>query len=184
MWVCIWHETFLHRYVTVYMYMYVYKRDKSVSCSCQWGVAQRCLVETCVYTAGTPPSPPNFSLLPAPPHTQITHTKHIHTYTNMCWYTNPYAYIHTAQRVGPTCVYLHMCAFTDYRSLLQKNPIKETWCVHSQIGAWSVMCAFTDRLMPTYTRELVGTHMYMFLYGVATISRLLKITGLFCKRTL
>jgi len=86
----------------------------------------------------------------------------------------------------------------NYRSLLQKRPMKETLFCKSGVYAYasdsyvdrSVAYAHCMRKRAPWTYELIhirtSQHMNWCIssYGVATVSRIDQIIGLFCKRDL
>ena len=82
-------------------------------------------------------------------HMRITHT--YANYTHICRVTHTHMPYYTHVRITHTYVNP-----LNYRSLLQKSPIKET--------------------MHTYVNNAPARY-----YGMATISRPLKMTGLFCR---
>ena len=76
-----------------------------------------------------------------------------------------------------TCTRMHINT-SNYRSLLQNSPIKETiFMTHQIIGL------FCKRAVSNVFRiEYDGIETkHMYTYGVATMSRHLKIIGLFCR---
>ena len=102
---------------------------------------------------------------------------HTHTCLHICMCFHMYIYI-----ICNVCVYVHTHMHV---------------CIHNRLS----LCVYPHDGQYIYTYKLVfvcmyiHTHMYVYLhdrkslrhfarYGVATISRLLKITGLFCKKDL
>jgi len=108
---------------------------------------------------------------------------HMYTYVCIC----KYVYI---------CIHVYTCAYISLKlfSILAKMSL-----LHGMVYLHMYMCLRADMvgvdLEPkfalsmhstdqTYTHLLMENSLPLIGYGVATISRLLKIIGLFCKRAL
>jgi len=138
---------------------------------------------------------------------------HIHTYTNIqadTYTCNPMIRQFVTRELAPLSLSTkkypdsHVHKHTCWHILVQSDDwgVRETkTCACTSVSLFKNISRYTrtQTLMPTHTRairwsgssphENLRVHLFlsygnMFTYGVATISRLLQIIGLFCQRSL
>jgi len=120
----------------------------------------------------------------------VTHTlQHITTHCNTLQRTTTHALQHTAtQQVGRinsvslTHTHIHTCNTLQHTATRCNTRLTHTRLTHTKA---SLPHTHTLSLSHTHTPdERIMPRMSTSRYGVVTISRLIKIIGLFCKRAL
>jgi len=87
---------------------------------------------------------------------------HIHVHTHTCTYTYIHIHIHTH-------IYIYICIYAHIDFFERLNRLS---------GVWGGSAGKASQHSGQYSQKSAPR---LFLYAVATISRLLQITGLFCR---
>jgi len=116
---------------------------------------------------------------------KCAHTLHrcvyIHTYT--CLYIHIYIYIHQQMCIH-AYIYIHIYIYIHQQMCTYSTPL---WNIPANIPALVWLRDSLHIYLKKYTDHIYGDVYVGCLvswYGAATMSRLLKMIGLFCKRAL
>jgi len=86
-----------------------------------------------------------------------------------------YEFVHTYAYI---CIHMHTYAHTCIRLPTRFALVRVRACMHEFVHTYAYICTY----MSTATQQI--RPLSLSRYGVATVSRLIKITCLFCKRAL